>query len=294
MRVFSLSPYQSVSATDTRHERGIPAGITQSPNTDMIWLILLMPQPKNPFSPFRYSNWTVHTHVTVTHIPFQYLWPFPSTQSPLSCKYALFFLQAEFVTLAIIKCVSLTQTQFCKQFCSVPMPSSNFQPFLHPGGSCKAYWSIFLFPNGPWYKYALVQAKNQLCWATAPHYVFLLIKRSCYLECSHNTQPGVGKGWRENNSEKTTAGGWAKEGVQGLRCQNGAGGCWADKGSQQPPRTLRCCKDEQFDAWWTSPWFPQLWFLNQHVLLQQVEGLKGVTVFFISFVIFITQPCTLL
>lgn len=82
------------------------------------------------------------------------------------------------------------------------MPSFNFQPFLHPGGSCKAYWSIFLFPYGPWHKYALVQAKNQLCWAAVLHYVFLLIKRCCYFERSHNTWPGEGKGWRENNSEK--------------------------------------------------------------------------------------------
>lgn len=35
-------------------------------------------------------------------------------------------------------------------------------------------------------------------------------------------------------------------------------------------------------------------FLNHHVLLQQVEGLKEVQVFYISFVTFITQPYSLL
>lgn len=74
-------PYLLVCAADTRREHGIPAVITWNPNTDVIQLILLMPQPKNLFSSLRYCNWTLVTHVQLwLTCPFQYLWPFPSTR----------------------------------------------------------------------------------------------------------------------------------------------------------------------------------------------------------------------
>lgn len=52
----SSLPYPLVCAVDTRCEHGFSAVITQNPNTDMTQVILLMPQPKNPFSPPRYCN----------------------------------------------------------------------------------------------------------------------------------------------------------------------------------------------------------------------------------------------
>lgn len=87
VHIFSDSspPYLLVCAADTRREHGIPAVTTWNPNTVVILLILLLPQPKNPFSSLRDHNWTLETRVQLWFMcPFQYISPFPSTHiSPI-------------------------------------------------------------------------------------------------------------------------------------------------------------------------------------------------------------------